>query len=572
MNNKEWIKDCDNQGNSFLPQIYKLGYYDKNEDQNLRQPEKSGVSKYNLSINEWIDVLNLFTYDLDKIIYASPPLKHDIYCYRGVQNHYIDTAGYIFNEPTSFTFAYYIASRFSSNAANRDTGCIYRTTITKNSKALFIAPISSMPDEVEILIPSRACLIFNYDQITGQVHKPVDSVNNFNNKYALCSNTNFKSLDIIISTSSDISYHFKNPPQVPHTEINIYSDFSIVTANIFELKKCNNDIKKQQLIIRLTKNNPLIICLQESTYDFKLLMEHNKYELIHDNSNNNHELIQFYIKKDEISNIENIKTSNKTSELCYTTRSNIIIELIYKKTTIKIGVVHLCGGIYDEQFIDTSIEKITTTYDKDEVEQIEFEIFKSKAINKIEEQLMQLELMISNHSIINLPEQEEERIKYKDNQLKEAVEKYNKLFKLKKIKIEQIKDMIDNNVDIILGDFNSDFEYHLGIENEDQIYFFLKNKFDTDMISIWNKSIFELLEKNKYISFCTDKCNDLYNKMHTSINGTSPDVIYYKPDKLNINQYELVDLLHNRFSDHNGIYANFNLGINGGKIKKTKKK
>lgn len=429
-----------------------------------------------------------------------------------------------------------------------------------------------MPDEVEILIPSRACLIFNYDQITGQVHKHVDSVNNFNNKYALCSNTNFKSLDIIISTSSDISYHFKNPPQVPHTEINIYSDFSIVTANIFELKKCNNDIKKQQLIIRLTKNNPLIICLQESTYDFKLLMEHNKYELIHDNSNNNHELIQFYIKKDEISNIENIKTSNKTSELCYTTRSNIIIELIYKKTTIKIGVVHLCGGIYDEQFIDTSIEKITTTYDKDEVEQIEFEIFKSKAINKIEEQLMQLELMISNHSIINLPEQEEERIKYKDNQLKEAVEKYNKLFKLKKIKIEQIKDMIDNNVDIILGDFNSDFEYHLGIENEDQIYFFLKNKFDTDMISIWNKSIFELLEKNKYISFCTDKCNDLYNKMHTSINGTSPDVIYYKPDKLNINQYELVDLLHNRFSDHNGIYANFNLGINGGKIKKTKKK
>ena len=91
------------------------------------------------------------------------------------------------------------------------------------------------------------------------------------------------------------------------------------------------------------------------------------------------------------------------------------------------------------------------------------------------------------------------------------------------------------------------------------------------MISIWNKSIFELLEKKKYISFCTDKCNDLYNKMHTSINGTSPDVIYYKPDKLNINQYELVDLLHNRFSDHNGIYANFNLGINGGKIKKTKK-
>ena len=74
--------------------------------------------------------------------------------------------------------------------------------------------------------------------------------------------------------------------------------------------------------------------------------------------------------------------------------------------------------------------------------------------------------------------------------------------KNKKMKSEQIKKMTDNNVDIILGDFNSDFELFLGINNEELInYFKNEAKLDDKQIKIWNTYIYNLLKKNNIIIF-----------------------------------------------------------------------
>ena len=70
------------------------------------------------------------------------------------------------------------------------------------------------------------------------------------------------------------------------------------------------------------------------------------------------------------------------------------------------------------------------------------------------------------------------------------------------MKSEQIKKMTDNNVDIILGDFNSDFELFLGINNEELInYFKNEAKLDDKQIKIWNTYIYNLLKKNNIIIF-----------------------------------------------------------------------
>ena len=135
--------------------------------------------------------------------------------------------------------------------------------------------------------------------------------------------------------------------------------------------------------------------------------------------------------------------------------------------------------------------------------------------------------------------------------------KIKKLIQIRKKKCEQIKIMIDNNVDIILGDFNSDFEYFLGNKNKKQIEFLREKGFDTDAIDTWNKYIYKLLQNKGYEIICNDNCDKLYSEHHTSIFQISPDVIYYKPGKLNINQYELINIIRGKYSDHNGIYANF---------------
>ncbi len=344
---------------------------------------------------------------------------------------------------------------------------------------------------------------------------------------------------------------------------------SIVTVNINE--KNNIDI-----IDKIIKNEPKIICIQESNQDLNINMDLNDYELIISNENKMHERIDIY--KNKSSDIIINSNDKINTKLCNTKRTDIIIETIYKETPIKIGVVHLCGGRYDENEIIKSSNILKFNYDdEDEDERREYDILLSNTMTKIDENIKFINSL--NHSYIKSLSDEEknEQIElYKQNEVTHFNEEFNKLFNIKKIKIEQIKQMIDKKVDIILGDFNSDFEYFLGNSNQNQINYLTQLKFTDKMINIWNNSVYELLERNNYISFCNDniKCKKFYETIHTSIYELSPDVIYYKKDSnIKIQDYYIIDLISSNLSDHNGIYVNFKIKKEtmGGRKKKCKK-
>jgi hypothetical protein len=205
LNDKSWINKRHDQGTSFLSQIIKLGYNDDDNDLVINTDRTENCSKYFLSINEWINVLNMFSDDLDEIINKSPKLKTNIYCYRGASNHYInannsssllitENIGYKFIDQTSFTLIFDRAKYFYSQGITTSNRCIYRTTIMEGSSALFIAPLSAKSNELEILLPSNSYVLRTDKDIE-------DSYNNSKNIYDICSNKNkFKSLDIIVKT------------------------------------------------------------------------------------------------------------------------------------------------------------------------------------------------------------------------------------------------------------------------------------------------------------------------------------------------------------------------------------
>ena len=569
MNDENWKNYINNLGNAFLPQInflLKKGY------KNLNITHSRGKPLFTLSLKQWINVLNLFSNDLDRIILNSKELDDNIYCYRGVSNHYINVAGYTFCHQTSFTFSYDIAYKFHNNDLNENK-CIYRTTILKGSKALFLAPISANKEELEILIPSNSTgtFIFNIDE-NGNINKAIDSYNNYKNKYSICSNNKnvFKSIDLIILTPTTYTDKFEiNNDMTLDDTITDKDTLSIVTVNINE--KNNIDI-----IDKIIKNEPKIICIQESNQDLNINMDLNDYELIISNENKMHERIDIY--KNKSSDIIINSNDKINTKLCNTKRTDIIIETIYKETPIKIGVVHLCGGRYDENEIIKSSNILKFNYDdEDEDERREYDILLSNTMTKIDENIKFINSL--NHSYIKSLSDEEknEQIElYKQNEVTHFNEEFNKLFNIKKIKIEQIKQMIDKKVDIILGDFNSDFEYFLGNSNQNQINYLTQLKFTDKMINIWNNSVYELLERNNYISFCNDniKCKKFYETIHTSIYELSPDVIYYKKDSnIKIQDYYIIDLISSNLSDHNGIYVNFKIKKEtmGGRKKKCKK-
>lgn len=85
------------------------------------------------------------------------------------------------------------------------------------------------------------------------------------------------------------------------------------------------------------------------------------------------------------------------------------------------------------------------------------------------------------------------------------------------MKSEQIKKMIDEEVDIILGDFNSDYEYYNGIINDKQMQYFKEIvKLDINQINIWNTYIFYLLKKITILIFVKVKIvkNFMKNSIH----------------------------------------------------------
>jgi hypothetical protein len=551
MNNKKWMDLCNYQYNAFAPQIKKLGYYDIDDIINVDKNRSGTYSKYVLSINEWTDVLNLFSKDLDRIINNSPELEYNIYCYRGASKHYIYNDSsfeidenediYKFKEQTSFTLDFFIAYKFYNSlsidlSSSSNPSCIYRTTILKGSKALFISKCSAVNNEMEILIPTNTYVIKNTKRIET-------SYNNITNKYDICSNSSikFNSLDIIIYNN--------NPRDDNIDDIQLEIDpiiddnFSIVTANIFNLGLCSNPDKIEKLVNKLIKYEPTIVCIQESNDNIQHYMDKNGYTLTATNYNgsNINEIIQIYIKNSDIKKFQD--NSITTSINCFTERNDIIINFNFIKD-LKIGIVHLCGGKFDEKTINSKLESISI--DQDEIDYYQDASYDKKFISTDE--------WISRVGYLS-PEDREKLINhsYKINE-----EFNNKLIKIKKLKCENIKNIIENDVDIILGDFNSDFEDFLGVKNDKQYKFLIDNASLNDKyINIWNTYIYHLLNKKSYKNICDNDCKKFYEKQHTSIYETSPDVIYYKNNKLEVKEYKIINLIRGKYSDHNAIYAKF---------------
>lgn len=297
----------------------------------------------------------MFSHDLDRIINNSPELKHDIYCYRGTSDYININNGYDissslinpnsqykFNDQTSFSLSFTVAKYFT-DILPEDKRCIYRTTIMKGSKALYIAPLAKFENELEILMPSNSVALTNDKNIEY-------NYNNAKNKYDICSINKFRSIDII---TKNIDLEELREVIEPREEVVTITDnhdkFSIVTANIDALTESSDKI--DNLISKLIQNNPKIVCIQESNTDINSIMKKSGYSLIANNDNGKFDLIEIYIKNG--SDIEYISDSKIETKYCPTKRKDIILNFKYKEKIIKIGVVHICGGGPDERIINS---------------------------------------------------------------------------------------------------------------------------------------------------------------------------------------------------------------------------
>ena len=167
-------------------------------------------------INEdfWTEVIKMFINDVNDIIRAAPELKYDIYCYRGSLIHYIDSSGsapitdsdmilFKTDRICSFTFNFDVAKNFANmnpciNDSTPDTAVIYRTTILKGCKVLFLTPLSYFTNEIEILLPGNCVYLYNQNNL------PQISYNNINKKYGICSKdqNKYRSMDVCICDTS----------------------------------------------------------------------------------------------------------------------------------------------------------------------------------------------------------------------------------------------------------------------------------------------------------------------------------------------------------------------------------
>jgi endonuclease/exonuclease/phosphatase family metal-dependent hydrolase len=307
--------------------------------------------------------------------------------------------------------------------------------------------------------------------------------------------------DNITALKLSINNYFEKLKNLLETINNNSSEKSlkIITINIENNNKIKKQDNKDKFILLLKQYNADLICFQESNDDNIIELQNIGYTLIYKNDKSGKgEKIHIYLNNNSNGYITITKTETIETNKCYTSRLDCIIELLFYNTRyIKIGILHLCGGRFDEP-----------------------------QLQKINED------------------------------------------GVKEIKTEQIKKIISEKVDIILGDFNSDVYYYLTDDiNKKQEEFLLKNKLNRNIIDIWNKSPFELLEQTDYKLACGEKndvdaCVEFYKKNYTSFYETSPDAIFYKNNKdINVSKFEIIDLLGPKLSDHNGLIANFDIKI-----------
>ena len=294
---------------------------------------------------------------------------------------------------------------------------------------------------------------------------------------------------------SNIEFNFVNT-RTYHIGGDSHQSLKIITMNIFN----GTNSYYMQGINTAIQKNPDFIFLQEA------INEINVDNYTYDVKGSGSERMGILSKTGntwEMTSSEIINTNNADSDSnkCNTQRDEIIYTITHTSdnTNIKIANVHLCGGGPDER-----------TYG----------ISESKNPNK-----------------------------------------------LTSIKIEPLKRVINRDVDIVLGDFNSDLGYYLNYKNDNnttlpaQQKIFLKELgWDDNMITAWNIAPFVFLTDHGFELARLNDSNGILSKTSQKGNNT-PDAIWYKKSKVTLknNTIALIDLLTTGASDHNGIYAEFNV-------------
>jgi hypothetical protein len=144
-----------------------------------------------------------------------------------------------------------------------------------------------------------------------------------------------------------------------------------------------------------------------------------------------------------------------------------------------------------------------------------------------------------------------------------------------------LNEIIARSPNIILGDFNLDYEFYVNSKKKDNKKTFLIQKTKDYLINDLkltdfnkyiqlNNQMFNYLETNNYKNICEDECfNNYYKTYHTTPFDTSVDVLYYKNKgsvQISKNKFEIIKLFQNdqkypflipekSYTDHNGIYA-----------------
>ena len=221
--NTDW-RDIKNFGDAFYTQIHKL-YPDilNNTDykawlDNDRKPDTADFNLHYFNNEQWNKILEHFMKDLNDIIIKAPPVEEEIYCYRGVSDHYIKNgvgSDIITIENENYNMRPFKSSRLSSfsldfNASkefynicgsNKPNKCLYRITILPHCRVLYVAPLSVYKYEIEILAPSNSTFYYNFDTSTGVDLNTSMCYNNIEKKYGICSkdDNSFKSFDSVLA-------------------------------------------------------------------------------------------------------------------------------------------------------------------------------------------------------------------------------------------------------------------------------------------------------------------------------------------------------------------------------------
>ena len=107
---------------------------------------------FNLKPIFWMESIELFAKDLNRIIMGSPPLKTKLVVFRGVKNDYYlkgSNNNYYKNRGfVSTSLSYKLAKSFSGGLC-----CLKRIVLLPGSRALFISGLSRFPHEIELLLP-----------------------------------------------------------------------------------------------------------------------------------------------------------------------------------------------------------------------------------------------------------------------------------------------------------------------------------------------------------------------------------------------------------------------------------